>query len=139
MYGTTETQRAVSYYQLPSKNQDPAYLESMGDIIPAGRGMCDVQLLVIDRSDKTRLCGVGEVGEIFVRAGGLAEGYLGPDLGELTKSKFVQNWFVDPQKWIKEDERRVELQGGRQPWRAYYRGPRDRLYSKYTVRSSPLL
>ncbi|MCJ1474300.1 large subunit of alpha-aminoadipate reductase [Lambiella insularis] len=128
MYGTTETQRAVSYYELPSKSQDPAYLESMGDIIPAGRGMHDVQLLVIDRSDKSRLCGVGEVGEIFVRAGGLAEGYLGAELQALTSSKFVQNWFVDPQKWIKEDEQRILQQGQLEPWREYYKGPRDRLY-----------
>src|SRR6201992_2271857 len=28
MYGTTETQRSVSYYQLPSKSQDPNFLDT---------------------------------------------------------------------------------------------------------------
>ena len=128
MYGTTETQRAVSYFEIPSRNQEPTYLDKIGDIIPAGRGMYDVQLLVVDRDDRTRLCGVGEVGEIFVRAGGLAEGYLGQDLEDLTRSKFVENWFVDPQKWINEDQKTVAAQEARQPWREFYRGPRDRLY-----------
>ena len=39
-----------------------------------GKGMKNVQLLVVDRTSleqgKPRLCGVGEQGEIFVRAGG---------------------------------------------------------------------
>ncbi|MCJ1434693.1 large subunit of alpha-aminoadipate reductase [Xylographa pallens] len=128
MYGTTETQRAVSYFEIPSWNQTPTYLDKIEDIIPAGRGMYDVQLLVVDRDDKTRLCGVGEVGEIYVRAGGLAEGYLGQDLEDLTRSKFVENWFVDPQKWVDEDQKTVTAQGKRQPWREFYKGPRDRLY-----------
>jgi L-aminoadipate-semialdehyde dehydrogenase len=29
MYGTTETQRAASYYGIPSKASDPEYLENM--------------------------------------------------------------------------------------------------------------
>ncbi|MCJ1280937.1 large subunit of alpha-aminoadipate reductase [Xylographa opegraphella] len=128
MYGTTETQRAVSYFEIPSHNQDPAYLDKIEDIIPAGRGMYDVQLLVVDRDDRTRLCGVGEVGEIYVRAGGLAEGYLGQDLVDLTKSKFVENWFLDPQKWIDEDQKIIAAQEESQPWREFYKGPRDRLY-----------
>ena len=128
MYGTTETQRAVSYFEIPSRNREPTYLDKMGDIIPAGRGMYDVQLLVVDRDDKTRLCRVGEVGEIYVRAGGLAEGYLGQDLEDLTRSKFVKNWFVDPQKWINEDQQTLAAQEKIQPWREFYKGPRDRLY-----------
>lgn len=87
MYGTTEvmkllcitgplltavkTSRAVSYFEIPSRNLEPNYLESLGPRIPAGKGMKDVQLLVVDRSDRTRLCDVGEEGEIYVRAGGL--------------------------------------------------------------------
>ena len=35
--GTTETQRAVSYYEIPSRAEDPGYLDKMGDVIPAGR------------------------------------------------------------------------------------------------------
>ena len=34
--GTTETQRAVSYYEIPSRAEDPGYLDKMGDVIPAG-------------------------------------------------------------------------------------------------------
>jgi L-2-aminoadipate reductase len=75
MYGTTETQRAVSYYEMPSRAKDPNYLDKLKDTIPAGKGMKNVQLLVVNREDRTNLCKVGEVGEIYVRAAGLAEGY----------------------------------------------------------------
>lgn len=126
MYGTTETQRAVSYYEIPSFNDDSTYLENMKDVIPAGKGMSDdVQLLVVNRADPTKLCGVGEVGEIYVRAGGLAEGYLGQK--ELTEKKFKQNWFVDPQKWTARDGLRQTTSKG-QPWREFFLGSRDRLY-----------
>jgi len=77
LYGSTESQRAVSFFEVPSKARDPAFLETLPDIIPVGQGMLDVQLLVVDRDDKTKLCGIGEQGELFLRAGGLAEGYLG--------------------------------------------------------------
>ncbi|KAK7049302.1 large subunit of alpha-aminoadipate reductase [Paramarasmius palmivorus] len=90
MYGTTETQRAVSYYRLPALSEDPGFLKSQKEIIPAGKGMVDVQLLVVNRTDRNVMCGVGEVGEIYVRSGGLAEGYLDESA---TKEKFVQNWF----------------------------------------------
>lgn len=126
MYGTTETQRAVSFFEIPSKKQDPTSLDSMKDVIPAGKGMYDVQLLVVNTADHTKMCGVGEVGEIYVRAGGLAEGYLGDPA--LSAKKFVQNWFVDPDRWIEVDRKRVQERGVEEPWRAYYLGPRDRLY-----------
>jgi L-aminoadipate-semialdehyde dehydrogenase len=99
MYGTTETQRAVSYYEIPSLSEDSKFLDQMGDVIPAGKGMMDVQLLVVDRDKKERQCKVGEIGEIYVRAGGLAEHYLGDK--EKSAEKFVMNWFVDNQKWVK--------------------------------------
>lgn len=126
MYGTTETQRAVSYYEIPSFNDHPTFLENTKDVIPAGRGMSeDVQLLVVNRTDPNKLCGIGEVGEIYVRAGGLAEGYLGQL--ELTEQKFKKNWFVDPQKWIDEYNRSYAT-ANQEHWRQYYQGPRDRLY-----------
>ncbi|KAK4993182.1 large subunit of alpha-aminoadipate reductase [Elasticomyces elasticus] len=128
MYGTTETQRAVSFYEIPSRTTDPHYLENMGGVIPAGKGMSDVQLLVVDRTNRDRLCDVGESGEIYVRAGGLAEGYLGSDLVEATREKFVQNWFLDNMQWVTADKQRVASQGGPEPWREFYLGPRDRLY-----------
>ncbi|EME41301.1 hypothetical protein DOTSEDRAFT_81657 [Dothistroma septosporum NZE10] len=126
MYGTTETQRAVSFYEIPSLNEDPNYLDKMGDVIPAGTGMLDVQLLVVDREKKERQCEVGEIGEIYVRAGGLAEEYLGDP--KKNAEKFVWNWFVDNRRWIDEDRKRAETAGKAEPWREQYRGPRDRMY-----------
>lgn len=119
MYGTTETQRAVSYFPIPPLSADPVFLNAQKDIMPAGRGMKDVQLLVVNRSDKSTVCGIGEIGELFVRAGGLAEGYL--QLPDLTEQKFLKNWmrkteFPDP------------LNGHNPPWIEFYLGPRDRLY-----------
>ncbi|KAK1218376.1 large subunit of alpha-aminoadipate reductase [Marasmius sp. AFHP31] len=93
MYGTTETQRAVSYYRLPPLSTDASFLKNQKEIIPAGKGMVDVQLLVVNRTERNVLCGIGEVGEIYVRSGGLAEGYL--DEGA-TREKFVENWFTGP-------------------------------------------
>ncbi|KAH9444430.1 hypothetical protein Pst134EA_031937 [Puccinia striiformis f. sp. tritici] len=90
MFGRTETQRAVSYHLIPSISKDPIYLETKKDIIPAGRGMKDVQLLVVNRVQKSLQCGVGELGEIYVRSCGLAEGYLGTP--EMSAEKFIPNW-----------------------------------------------
>ncbi|KAI1114257.1 aminoadipate reductase [Nemania sp. NC0429] len=127
LYGSTESQRAVSFFAIPSKTQDPLFLDSLPDIIPVGQGMLNVQLLVVDREDKNRLCQVGEQGELFIRAGGLAEGYLGDDdkTAALNRSKFLSNWFVDPAVWVQQDN----LEGtcdAYKPWG--YKGPRDRLY-----------
>jgi len=118
MYGTTETQRAVSYFPIPPASSDPVFLAGQKDVIPAGRGMTDVQLLVVNRTDRNLLCGVGEIGELFVRAAGLAEGYL--KLPDLTKEKFVVNWMASSQP--------VEAASGKEEWHEYYFGPRDRLY-----------
>lgn len=94
----------------------------MKDVIPAGRGMLDVQMLVVNRFDPTRICAIGEVGEIYVRAAGLAEGYLGSP--ELNSKKFLTNWFVKPEVWTEKDK----ALNGNEPWREFYVGPRDRLY-----------
>ncbi|KAK5944156.1 large subunit of alpha-aminoadipate reductase [Knufia obscura] len=125
MYGTTETQRAVSYYEIPSRNASEGYLDSMKDVIPAGRGMYNVQLLVVNRFDRTKTCAIGEIGEIYVRASGLAEGYLGNP--ELTKTKFVDNWFPGHEAGLESDRKRLEGLKD-QPWTQFYQGPRDRLY-----------
>ncbi|KAL3425272.1 L-aminoadipate-semialdehyde dehydrogenase [Phlyctema vagabunda] len=122
MYGTTETQRAVSYFEIPSRARDPKFLESLKDNVPAGQGMQNVQLLVVSRNDRTQMCKVGEVGEIYVRAAGLAEGYKGDQAKN--DEKFVPNWFVDNQTWIEADKKNA----GTEAWRKYYKGPRDRLY-----------
>lgn len=124
MYGTTETQRSVSYFEIKSRAQDPVFLKTLKDVMPAGRGMKNVQLLVVNRKDRTQTCGVGEVGEIYVRAAGLAEGYRG--LPDLNKEKFVTNWYVDPLKWIELDEKNTKSS---ETWRKEgWFGPRDRLY-----------
>ncbi|KAI1100056.1 large subunit of L-aminoadipate-semialdehyde dehydrogenase [Jackrogersella minutella] len=122
MYGTTETQRSVSYFEVPSRARDPEFLGKLKDTVPAGQGMQNVQLLVVDRENRTRLCQVGEVGEIFVRAAGLAEGYLGD--AAMNEQKFLTNWFVDNKKWVTADKEASKDE----PWRRYYKGPRDRLY-----------
>ncbi|ETN43187.1 L-aminoadipate-semialdehyde dehydrogenase [Cyphellophora europaea CBS 101466] len=127
MYGTTETQRAVSYYEIPSRTQREGFLDGMKDVIPAGRGMYNVQMLVVNRFDTSKLCAVGEIGEIYVRASGLAEEYLGtPDL---TAKKFVKNWFPGHEKGIEEDKARLQKLKD-QLWAdpKLYFGPRDRLY-----------
>jgi L-aminoadipate-semialdehyde dehydrogenase len=90
MYGTTETQRAVSYFTIPSISEDSTFLATQKDIMPAGQGMIDVQLLIVNRNDKDVPCAIGEIGEIYVRSGGLAEGYSDP---AATAEKFVVNWF----------------------------------------------
>jgi L-2-aminoadipate reductase len=122
MYGTTETQRAVSYYYIKSRAEDPHSMDHLKDTVPAGSGMKDVQLLVVNREDRNKLCSVGETGEIYVRAAGLAEGYRGDQA--LNELKFVSNWFVDNNKWVEEDQNKSKGE----PWRKYYKGPRDRLY-----------
>jgi L-aminoadipate-semialdehyde dehydrogenase len=122
MYGTTETQRAVSYYKIPSRAKDPDYLDKLKDTVPAGKGMKNVQLLVVNREDRTKLCKAGEVGEIYVRAAGLAEGYRGDQA--LSDQKFPTNWFVDNNVWVEADKKNNKGE----PWREYYKGPRDRLY-----------
>lgn len=148
MYGTTETQRAVSYYEIPSYSSQEGFLDTCKDVIAAGRfvfwpsiklaiamymmidanifscrGMLDVQMLVVNHFDPTRICAIGEVGEIYVRAAGLAEGYLGSP--ELNQKKFLTNWFVKPEVWINKDK---AASANNEPWREFYVGPRDRLY-----------
>ncbi|KFA69191.1 hypothetical protein S40285_00009 [Stachybotrys chlorohalonatus IBT 40285] len=113
---------AVSYFEIPSASEDPTALDSLGDTIPAGWGMRDVQVLVVSQQDRTKMCAVGEVGEIYVRSSGMAEGYLGDP--EKTKEKFLDNWFVDTAKWVEADKAADKGE----PWRRYYKGPRDKLY-----------
>jgi amino acid adenylation domain-containing protein len=85
-YGSTETQRAVSYYEIPSMPVDG----SQKAVLPVGRGMPDVQLLVLNK--KSGLAGIGEVGEIHMRSPHLARGYLSDE--DLTRARFVVNPFT---------------------------------------------
>ncbi|KDR72580.1 hypothetical protein GALMADRAFT_73591 [Galerina marginata CBS 339.88] len=124
MYGTTETQRAVSYFAIPPVSQDSTFLATQKDIMPAGEGMIDVQLLVVNRNDRNIPCAVGEVGEIYVRSGGLAEGYLDQDA---STEKFVNNWFSATSPPRKDTILHPEghLAG---PESRYWKGIRDRMY-----------
>lgn len=65
-YGSTETQRAVGYH-VAGEVEDAT-------VLPLGRGIVDVQLLV--RKADGGLCAVGELGEIAIRSPHLALGYL---------------------------------------------------------------
>ncbi|BGP27163.1 large subunit of alpha-aminoadipate reductase [Rhodotorula toruloides] len=120
MFGTTETQRAVSYFPIPPLSEDPIFLRTRKDIMPAGQGMINVQLLVVNRADKNQICAVGEVGEIYVRSGGLAEGYL--QLPDATREKFVENWFGAGL------EREDSIRSSNEPWKDWWHGVRDRMY-----------
>ncbi|KAI8081813.1 L-aminoadipate-semialdehyde dehydrogenase [Gilbertella persicaria] len=123
MYGTTETQRSVSHFIVPARSSHPAFLSIQKEVIAAGKGMVNVQLLVVNRQDRTKMCGVGEIGEIYVRAPGLSEGYL--RLPEATAEKFIPNWFVaEPLKDDGQDESCVEGDA----WKEFYLGKRDRMY-----------
>ncbi|KAJ7048502.1 alpha-aminoadipate reductase Lys1p [Mycena amicta] len=125
MYGTTETQRAVSYFAIPPVSEDPTFLATQKDIMPAGAGMVDVQLLVVNRNDRTVPCAVGEVGEIYVRSGGLAEGYLDT---AASAEKFVENWFAvgaPPRKDTLRHPANGALAG---PEARHWKGIRDRMY-----------
>ncbi|PPQ73836.1 hypothetical protein CVT24_012261 [Panaeolus cyanescens] len=124
MYGTTETQRAVSYFAIPPVSEDSTFLQTQKDIMPAGQGMIDVQLLVVNRNDRNLSCAIGEVGEIYVRSGGLAEGYLDQ---AASAEKFVENWFAvnsPPRK----DTILHPPHGFAGPEARYWKGIRDRMY-----------
>jgi amino acid adenylation domain-containing protein len=85
LYGATETQRAVSFYVVPQNDAEAARAEK--DIMPVGRGIKEVQLLVLNNAG--RLAGIGEVGEVCFRSPHLSGGYLGDE--SLTREKFVIN------------------------------------------------
>lgn len=85
MYGSTETQRSVSYYIVPPNPE----MSSMKEILSVGVGMKDVQLVIVNRSGN--VAGVGELGEVSVRSHHLAGGYKG--LEEQTQAKFIPNPF----------------------------------------------
>ncbi|PRP80975.1 aminoadipate-semialdehyde dehydrogenase [Planoprotostelium fungivorum] len=85
MYGSTESQRSVTYYVVPPNE----ILAGMKEILPVGVGMKDVQFLILN--DGSRV-GVGEVGEIYMRSAHLARGYKGLD--EVNRQKFIVNPFT---------------------------------------------
>lgn len=87
-YGTTETQRAVGVHLL-SDETEPRELRRR-EVYPLGRGIKDVQLLVLTPSK--RLAGIGELGEIYVRSPHLALRYVDE---ELTRARFLCNPYTN--------------------------------------------
>jgi acyl-coenzyme A synthetase/AMP-(fatty) acid ligase len=86
-YGATETPQAMGYYVVPRSGKTRAH-------VPVGRGIDDVQLLVLNARDA--LAGVGELGEIAVRTPYLALGYRGDT--QLTRDRFTASPFSsDPE------------------------------------------
>jgi amino acid adenylation domain-containing protein len=95
-YGTTETQRAVGYFIVrnepdPSLAEKVEWADPQKEVLPLGRGIKDVQLLVLN--DAQQLAGCSEVGEVYVRSPHLAKGYLGDEA--LTQERFIQNPFTE--------------------------------------------
>lgn len=88
LYGSTETQRAVGYYLASSEKDQPSRDR---DVLPLGKGISDVQLLVLN--SRRQLCGIGELGEIYFCSPHLAKGYLGDE--QLTRERFITNPFTN--------------------------------------------
>jgi amino acid adenylation domain-containing protein len=80
-YGATETPQAIAWYPVG---------DGEAGAIPLGRGVSDVQLLVLNTAG--RLCGIGELGEIHVRTPYLARGYVNDPV--LTAERFLTNPFT---------------------------------------------
>ena len=84
LYGTTETQQGLGFHVV-----DPDMPGGRDGVLPAGRGMPGVQLIVA-RDDRQPV-GVGEPGQIWVRSPLLARGYRG--ISDATTSRFVNDAF----------------------------------------------
>ncbi|HKV06814.1 MAG TPA: amino acid adenylation domain-containing protein [Thermoanaerobaculia bacterium] len=80
-YGSTETQRAVGYHL--AEEDEPR------EVLPLGRGIPDVQILVLNPAGS--LAGIGELGEVSVRSPHIALGYLGDP--QLTAQRFVGDLY----------------------------------------------
>ncbi len=125
-YGATETQRAVGYLAVEDDGNEAAI--SAHAILPTGRGVPDVQLLLL--TPQNQPAGVGELGELFVRSPHLAICYV--DDESLTAANFLVNPFTGESKdrlyrtgelgryrpdgnveWVGRRDRRVNIRGFR--------------------------
>jgi amino acid adenylation domain-containing protein len=80
-YGSTETPQAMGHHVF-----DPR-VDDVSDVVPVGRGIADVQLLVVD--DGLELAAVEARGQIAIRTRFLSAGYRGD--ASLTRKKFRAN------------------------------------------------
>ncbi|HEV2735194.1 MAG TPA: amino acid adenylation domain-containing protein, partial [Longimicrobiaceae bacterium] len=83
-YGATETPQAMGCFVPPAEE------ERVREVLPLGRGIADVQLLVL--APGGGMAGVGELGEICIRTPHLARGYLRDDAA--TAERFPTNPFT---------------------------------------------
>lgn len=90
LYGATETQRAVGFFELP---RDADVLADLPDVVPLGRGMKNVELLVRDLTPPGMALPY-QIGEIALRSPYVALGYVGDP--ELTKRKFRNDIVPGP-------------------------------------------
>ncbi len=123
VFGATETQRAVGYFEIPDE-----FPSNADGAVPLGRGTKDVQLLLLNNNGQ--LAGIGELGEIYVRSPHLATGYVGDE--KQTQGMFVINPFTNDPKdrmyrtgevgrylpdgnaeWAGRNDRRVNIRGFR--------------------------
>ena len=96
LYGATETQRALGYFVVPDEMIVPHLVEVTAaergkEILPLGKGIEDVQLLVLNGA--RQLAGIGEIGEVYMRSPHVARGYRGDEA--LTREKFLTNPFTN--------------------------------------------
>jgi amino acid adenylation domain-containing protein len=92
-YGTTETPQAIAYHVMAEDLNAAGYDDAEGfrQPVPLGKGIRDVQLLVLNSSN--RLAGISELGEICVRTPYLSKGYI--DDERLTRERFVVNPYTN--------------------------------------------
>ncbi|MFD4433605.1 AMP-binding protein, partial [Nocardia sp. NPDC058497] len=81
LYGSTETQRAVAFFDIDTSAEA---IEKLPDVIPSGRGMADVDVLVLTGAGS--VCLPWQSGQIGVRSPQIALGYAGDP--EMTAAKF---------------------------------------------------
>ncbi len=96
LYGTTETQRSLSYFVIPQIEKTESPGPSLKATLPVGVGITNVQLLILNRSQQ--LSGCGELGEICFRSPHMAQGYLNDEV--LTRERFLLNPITaNPNDW----------------------------------------
>jgi amino acid adenylation domain-containing protein/non-ribosomal peptide synthase protein (TIGR01720 family) len=89
-YGTTETPQVASFYVI-SDNMDLEYeVYSRDQVIPLGKGIADVQAIVVNSANM--LAGIGELGTINIRTPYLSNGYLNDVC--LSNAHFAANPFT---------------------------------------------
>ncbi|MGB3292554.1 MAG: amino acid adenylation domain-containing protein [Phormidesmis sp.] len=89
LYGATETTMVKCYYPVPS--------EIPAGILPGGWPLPETQALILNAANQ--LCGVGELGEIYLRTPFRTLGYI--NAPDAARQRFVLNPFRDdPQDYL---------------------------------------